>query len=151
MEIRQGGLDHPDVIALLELHFAGMLANSPCGSCHFLDLSGLATPDVTFWTIWDGETLLGCGAVKEIAPDHGEIKSMRTAPAALRRGVGRKMLAHILKTAGERGYARLSLETGTGAAFDAAHALYRAHGFEACGPFGDYVASEFNVFMTKVL
>ncbi|WP_109809089.1 GNAT family N-acetyltransferase [Sphingosinithalassobacter portus] len=149
MEIRQGGLDHPDVVALLQLHFEAMLANSPPGTCHFLDLSGLAGRDVRFWTVWDGETLLGCGAMKQLAPDHGEIKSMRTTPAALRRGVATALLVHIMTDARQRGICRLSLETGTGPEFEAAHALYRRHGFEACGPFGAYQATDFNTYMTR--
>tara|TARA_Y100000815_G_scaffold72632_1_gene61370 strand:- start:562 stop:1017 length:456 start_codon:yes stop_codon:yes gene_type:complete len=147
--VREGRLDHPDVIALLEIHFAAMLANSPPGTCHFLDLSGLAAPGVDFWTVWDGETLLGYGAMKLLAPDHGEIKSMRTTPAALRRGVATALLDHIVTTARERGITRLSLETGTGPEFDAAHALYRRHGFEPCGPFGDYPATDFNSYMAR--
>ena len=129
MEIRAGHLDHPQVVALLEQHFAGMLASSPPGSCHFLDFSGLAAPDVTFWTVWDGETLLGMGALKELDPAHGEIKSMRTTPAALRRGTAAFLLQHIVETADRRGYRRLSLETGSGDSFLPAHALYRRFGF----------------------
>ncbi|WP_188056154.1 GNAT family N-acetyltransferase [Sphingosinithalassobacter sp. CS137] len=151
MEVREGGLEHPAVIALLEEHFAGMLAASPPGTCHFLDLAKLAARDVTFWTVWDGKTLLGCGALKELDPSHGEIKSMRTASAALRRGVAAALLARIVETAQARGYDRLSLETGTGTAFEAAHALYARHGFEYCAPFGDYQTTDFNRFMSRAL
>ena len=125
MDIREGGLDEPAVIALLDEHARGMLANSPPGSCHFLDHSGLAAASVTFWSAWEGATLLGCGALKELDPTHGEIKSMRTAATQLRRGVGAALLDQILRTARARGYARLSLETGSGAAFEPAAALYR--------------------------
>lgn len=148
-EIREGGLDEPQVIALLEQHFAGMLANSPKDSCHFLDLSGLATPDVTFWSVWDGEDLLGCGALRELDSEHGEIKSMRTASEHLRRGTGAKLVGHILTTARARGYKRVSLETGSGDAFDAAHALYRQFGFTDCGPFGDYREDPFSRFLSR--
>ena len=151
MEIREGGLEEPQVVALLEVHFAGMLANSPAGSCHFLDLSGLKGPDVTFWTAWDGDDLLGCGALKELDPVHGEIKSMRTAAEHLRRGTGAALVNHILQTARARGYKRVSLETGSGKAFDAAHALYRQFGFTECGPFADYKEDPFSRFLSRVL
>lgn len=152
MEIRDGGLDEPQVIELLRLHAAGMLENSPPGSCHFLDLSGLKTPDVSFWSAWDGDALLGIGALKELDPAHGEIKSMRTAPAALRRGVGAAMLEHILGVARARGYARLSLETGSTPAFEPAIAMYRRFGFAPCGAFGPYPAGDpFSRFLTLAL
>ena len=151
MEIREGGLDEPQVVALLEVHFAGMLANSPAGSCHFLDLSGLSGPNVTFWTAWDGSDLLGCGALKELDPTHGEIKSMRTAAEHLRRGTGAALVSHILATARARGYKRVSLETGSGPAFEAAIALYRQFGFTECGPFADYKEDPFSRFLSRVL
>lgn len=151
MEIREGGLDDPRVVALLNVHFQGMLANSPKDSCHFLDLSGLRAPGVTFWTAWDGEDLLGCGALKQLDAGHGEIKSMRTAAEHLRRGTGAALVSHILKIARERGYKRLSLETGSGAAFDAAHALYRQFGFTECAPFGDYKEDPFSRFFSRIV
>jgi putative acetyltransferase len=152
MEIRDGGLDEPQVIDLLRLHAAGMLANSPADSCHFLDLSGLKTPDISFWSAWEGDELLGIGALKQIDADHGEIKSMRTRPEHLGKGVGAHILQRIMATARDRQYRRLSLETGSGDAFDAAHALYRKFGFSECGAFGDYpVEDPFSRFMTRVL
>ena len=151
MEIREGGLDDPRVVALLNVHFQGMLANSPKDSCHFLDLSGLRAPGVTFWTAWDGEDLLGCGALKQLDAEHGEVKSMRTAAEHLRRGTGAALVSHILKVARERGYKRLSLETGSGAAFDPAHALYRQFGFTECGPFGDYKEDAFSRFFSRIV
>ena len=151
MEIREGGLDEPQVIGLLEIHAGGMLANSPPGTCHFLDLSGLKTPDITFLSAWEGGTLLGIGAVKALDAETGEIKSMRTAQAALGRGVGTAILRHIIGLASERGYAALKLETGTGEAFDAAHALYVRHGFAPCPPFADYEATAFNRFFALPL
>jgi putative acetyltransferase len=150
--IREGGLDAPQVIELLRIHAAGMLENSPPGSCHFLDLSGLKTPDVTFWSAWDGEALMGIGALKQLDPGHGEIKSMRTAPEHLGKGVGARILERILATARERGYRRLSLETGSTPAFDAARTLYRRFGFADCGAFADYPADDpFSRFMTLTL
>ncbi|MEI9850459.1 MAG: GNAT family N-acetyltransferase [Sphingomonas sp.] len=152
MEIREGGLDDPRVTDLLHLHAAGMLANSPAESCHFLDLSGLRTPDVGFWSAWDGNTLLGIGAMRQLDAAHGEIKSMRTAPEHLGKGVGAAILARILEAARARGYRRLSLETGSSPAFDAAHALYRKHGFVPCSAFGGYPADDpFSRFMTRIL
>lgn len=151
MRIVEDDLSGPEIRALLEVHFAGMLANSPAGSCHFLDFDGLNAPDVTFWSIWDGEQLAGCGAVKELSPTHGEIKSMRTHADHLRKGAGAQMLEHIIRTAKSRGYERLSLETGSGDAFDAAHGLYLRYGFEYCPPFGDYVEDPFSRFMTLKL
>lgn len=151
MEIREGGLDEPRVVALLNVHFEGMLANSPKDSCHFLDLSGLRAPGVTFWTAWDGEDLLGCGALKQLDPQHGEIKSMRTSAEHLRRGTGAALVSRILKVARERGYKRLSLETGSGEAFEPAHALYRQFGFTETGPFGDYKEDPFSRFLSRVL
>ncbi len=151
MRIVEDDLTGPEIRALLEVHFAGMLANSPVGSCHFLDFDGLNSADVTFWSIWDGGALAGCGAVKELSPTHGEIKSMRTHAEHLRKGAGAQMLEHIIRTAKSRGYERLSLETGSGDAFDAAHGLYLRYGFEYCPPFGDYVEDPFSQFMTLKL
>ena len=151
MHITPDNLTRPEIRALLETHFAEMLANSPAGSCHFLDLEALNAADVTFWSIWHGEALAGCGAVKELSPTHGEIKSMRTDAAHLRKGVGAQMLEHIIATAKARRYQRLSLETGSSEAFDAAHGLYRRHGFEYCPPFGNYVEDPFSRFITLAL
>lgn len=152
MQIREGGLDEPQVIELLRVHAAGMLDNSPPGSCHFLDLSGLKTPDVTFWSAWEGDALLGIGALKQLDAAHGEIKSMRTAPEHLGKGVGARILEKIMATARARGYRRLSLETGSAPAFDAAIALYRKFGFSDCAAFADYPTDDpFSRFMTRVL
>ena len=151
MRIVEDDLTGTEIRALLETHFAGMLANSPEGSCHFLDFDGLNAPDVTFWSIWDGGSLAGCGALKELSPEHGEIKSMRTHTDHLRKGVGAMMLTHILSESRERGYRRLSLETGSTEAFTPALALYEAHGFQDCPPFGDYVEDPFSRYMTLQL
>ncbi|WNO54595.1 GNAT family N-acetyltransferase [Stakelama saccharophila] len=152
MDIREGGLDAPQIIDLLELHAEAMRANSPRDSCHFLDLAGLRQKGVTFWSAWDGDTALGCGALKELDAGHGEIKSMRTAPGHLRRGVGAGLLSHILSVARDRGYTRLSLETGSGEAFDPARHLYRMFGFNDCGAFGGYAEGDpFSRFMTRTL
>lgn len=151
MHINEDNLTGPEIRALLETHFAGMLANSPKDSCHFLDFEGLKGPGVTFWSIWDDADLMGCGALKELSPTHGEIKSMRTHEAHLRKGAAAAMLEHIIATAKARGYHRLRLETGSGPAFDAAHGLYLRYGFDYCPPFGDYKEDPFSRFMTLLL
>ena len=152
MEIREDDLTAPAVLDLLRLHLAGMEDESPPESVHALGAEALRGDDVSFWCVWDGDTLLGFGALKELDPGHGEIKSMRTAPAALRSGVGAAMLSHILAEARVRGYKRLSLETGSTAAFDAAIALYARFGFRPCGAFADYRADDpFSRFMSLAL
>ena len=151
MRIIEDDLTGAEIRALLETHFAGMLANSPAESCHFLDFDGLNAPDVTFWSIWDGESLAGCGALKQLSPDQGEIKSMRTHADHLRKGAGATMLTQIISEARGRGYNRLSLETGSSEAFLPACALYEAFGFAYCQPFGDYQADPFSRFMTLAI
>lgn len=151
MRIIEDDLSGQGIRALLDIHFAGMLANSPKDSCHFLDVEGLKSPGVTFWSIWDGDALAGMGALKRHDAALGEIKSMRTHDEFQRRGVAAAMLGHIIATARTEGLARLSLETGSGAAFDAAHALYLRHGFVYCEPFADYQPDPFSRFMTLEL
>jgi putative acetyltransferase len=141
-------LSRPAIHALLEEHLRSMHTLSPPGSVHALDLARLRQPAITFWSAWDGPLLLGCGALKELDRDHGEIKSMRTPTALRRRGAGRAILAHIVAVARSRGYERLSLETGAQAAFAPAQALYASFGFGRCAPFGDYVDDPNSVFMT---
>src|SRR4051812_11755303 len=121
---------------------------SPPESVHALDLDSLRSPDVTFWSAWDGTLLLGCGALKELDRTRGEVKSMRTPEAHRRRGAGRAILAQIIETARARRYTQLSLETGSMDAFRPAHYLYESVGFTYCGPFGDYVEDPNSVFMT---
>lgn len=147
MNVIPGDLRDARVVALLREHLAGMHANSPPGSVYALDLSGLQTPDVALFTVWDGDTLLGCGALKHLDVTTGEIKSMRTAAAHLRKGAARAMLDHLLAVARSRGYTRVALETGSGPAFEPALALYRRHGFVNGPAFSDYVASAFNQFL----
>ena len=149
MNIITDDLTHPAVLALLDEHLADMHAHSPPESVHALDHDELRAADVTLWTAWEGEELLGCGALKELDPTHGEIKSMRTSRGQLRSGVAAAILAHIVAIACERGYERLSLETGSGGPFDAALRFYEKHGFEYCEPFADYVLDPFSRFMTR--
>lgn len=151
LEIRVDDLCGPEVAALLQGHLDSMAVYSPAECVHALDLTGLRAPNVTFWAVWQGDTLAGCGALKELDATHGEIKSMRTAITHLRQGVGAAMLEHIINVAQHRGYHRLSLETGSGAAFEPAHALYSKFGFERCDAFADYIADSFSVFMSLEL
>ncbi len=151
MEIREGGLDHPDVQALLALHRAEALGSTPRENAHALDLGGLSAADVSFFTAWEGDTLLGMAALRALAPDHAELKSMRTATAALRRGIARALLARLVATARARGNRRLSLETGTAPMFGPANAMYEAAGFTDCAAFGGYPDSAHNRFMTMTL
>lgn len=151
MLIKTNNLTHPAVKALLDEHLRDMFASSPPESVHALGHDELRAPDVTFWTAWDGELLLGCGALKELDEAHGEIKSMRTSRDQLRKGVAAAILEHIVNVARERGYKRLSLETGSGKPFDAALRFYEKHGFEYCAPFADYVYDPFSRFMTREL
>jgi putative acetyltransferase len=151
MDIRLGGLDEPAVIRLLEEHLQSMTLHSPPESIHALDLAALKRPEITFWGIWEEDELLGCGALKKLDARHGEIKSMRTAAAHLRKGVARRMLVYIIYEARRRGYERLSLETGSMEAFAAARKLYARFGFEPCEPFGEYVLDPYSVFMTREL
>ncbi len=151
MRIERDDVSRPVVVALIEHHLRAMHEISPPENVFALDLSGLKHPSVSFWTIWDGDDLLGMGGLKELDPAQGEIKSMRTAPTALRRGVGAAMLDHILEEARARGYARLSLETGSNAPFAPAWALYERAGFEPCEPFGGYTDTSFSRYFTKAL
>ncbi len=144
-------LSSPQVQALIAEHLAGMHGNSPAGHVHALAIDGLKAPDVTFWSAWTDGQLCGCGAMKNLSATTGEVKSMRTRSSYLRRGVGQAVLDEIVRTARQRGYSHLYLETGTGDAFAAAHALYLRNGFVWNGPFGAYTATDFNVFMVKAL
>lgn len=148
MRIEVDDLTRPAVLALLQEHLANMHELTPPEQVFALDVTGLRAPDITFWTVWDNAVLVGCGALKELSPTQGEVKSMRTPKALRRRGAGRAVLAHIVAEAGRRGYERLSLETGTHPDFAPAHALYRSAGFSDCGPFGSYLENESSVFMS---
>ena len=149
MLIQVDDLAGPQIRALLEEHLRNMHELSPPESVHALDLAALRKPEITFWTAWSQGELIGCGALKQLDPTHGEIKSMRTAAARRRTGVGRAMLEHIITEARERAYARLSLETGSMVAFAPARRLYEAFGFTYCGPFADYTADPHSVFMSR--
>jgi putative acetyltransferase len=151
VQIRRDDLSGPEIRALLDEHLRDMHSISPPESVHALDLDGLRQPEITFWTVWSGGELLGCGALKELNPAHGEIKSMRTALAHRRRGVGQFVLAHIIGEAKRRGYARLSLETGSEPPFESARKLYESFSFVYVPPFEGYVEDPNSVFMSKLL
>jgi putative acetyltransferase len=151
MDIRIDDLSGPEVAELLQEHLRDMHRVSPPESIHALDLESLRKPDITFWTMWDAGRLAGCGALKELDPQHAEIKSMRTASAYRRKGVAKQLLQHILAEAKQRGYTRVSLETGSMDFFLPARTLYASFGFELCPPFADYIVDPNSVFMTKEL
>jgi putative acetyltransferase len=151
MKITPGDLDDPRIIALLGKHMETMQAASPAESVHALDLSGLNKPEISFWAVWDGDTLLGVGALKALDVEHGEIKSMHTAAIARKRGVGQAMLMHIMDSAKAKGMTRLSLETGSMDEFIPARTLYASNGFALCAPFGDYWDDPASVCMTRVI
>lgn len=147
LHIEIDDLSRPAVHALLAEHLANMYELSPPEQVFALDLSKLRSPDITFWTAWQGGQLLGCGALKELTADHGEIKSMRTPAQCRGRGAGRALLGRIVATARQRGYTLLSLETGTHPAFGAAQQLYRSAGFTVSGPFAGYEENPHSLFM----
>lgn len=151
MEIRIDALDGPEIINLLEEHLRHMIEVTPPGSMHALDLDALRQPEIVFWSAWENGELLGCAALKELDPRHGEIKSMRTAPGHLGKGVASGLLRHMLAEARRRDYQRLSLETGSQPAFDPAKKLYGKFGFTRCAPFADYREDPNSVYMTLEL
>lgn len=147
MEIKEEDLEHPAVISLLAEHLGNMYELSPPESVHALDVERLKSPDITFWGVWEGDELMGCGALKELDSETGEIKSMRTPAAKRRTGAGRMVLMYILEVARGRKYKRLYLETGSQPAFIPAQSLYRSIGFRECGPFVGYVDDPNSTFM----
>jgi putative acetyltransferase len=148
LRISPADLDDPRVVALLRLHVTRARAETAPGSAHALDMSGLKSSDIRAWAVWDGDDVVGVGALKRLSPDHGEIKSMYTTEAARRRGVGSAVLRHIIAGARASGLSRLSLETGSWAYFGPARTFYASHGFASCPPFADYVPDSNSVFMT---
>ncbi len=151
MDIRIDDLRGPDIAALLQEHLRDMQRVSPPESVHALDLENLRQPEITFWTIWDGDIVAGCGAIKALDAQHAAIKSMRTTSSHRRQGVATQLLRHLLDTAKQRGYTRVSLETGSMDFFMPARALYASFGFAYCPPFADYTEDPNSVFMTKTL
>ncbi|WP_407271351.1 GNAT family N-acetyltransferase [Radiobacillus sp. PE A8.2] len=151
MEIRVDDLTGAEVAELVMDHLQSMAVHSPPESRHALNLDGLRKPEISFWSVWENDELMGCGALKQLNPEHGEIKSMKTSSKHLQKGVAKQLLKHIITEATQRGYLRLSLETGSMAAFDPARRLYVSFGFQECGPFENYTEDPNSVFMTKEL
>ena len=151
MQIKHDDLTGSEIRALLEEHLRNMHEISPPESVHALDIAKLRQPDITFWAVWEGDELMGCGALRELDSTHGEVKSMRTSSAHRRKGVARAMLEHIIAEAKLRSYTCLSLETGSQVDFEPAQRLYESFGFERCLPFADYDEDPNSVFMTKEL
>jgi putative acetyltransferase len=146
--VREDDLTGPEVVALLGQHLDDMHSHSPAESVHALDVDALRGDGVTFWSVWSADVLAGCGALKQLDPAHGEIKSMRTVDAFRGQGVASLVLAHLLDVARSRRYRRVSLETGSNAPFAAARRLYERHGFTYCAPFADYEPDPWSVFMS---
>jgi putative acetyltransferase len=151
MKIVVDDLSGPGIAAFLTEHVRQMQEITPIENAYALDLDGLRRPDITFWTAVDGTTVVGCAALKQLDPTHAELKSMRTAPARTRTGVASRLLEHVIGAAQQRGYQRISLETGTDGFFLPARRLYEKFGFDYCDPFGDYAPSPHNTFMTRAL
>ncbi|WP_336210911.1 GNAT family N-acetyltransferase [Nonomuraea sp. LPB2021202275-12-8] len=151
MKIIVDDLSGPEIAAFLDEHLQEMRSITPLESKHALDLDALRKPDVTFWTVLDGDTLVGCGAIKRLDAEHAEVKSMRTRPVRKRSGVASLLLGHIITEAGRMGLTRLSLETGSDEHFLPARKLYEKFGFDYCEPFADYRPDPNSVFMTRTL
>ncbi|KEK23398.1 GNAT family N-acetyltransferase [Bacillus gaemokensis] len=151
MDIKKDDLTGFEVAKLLMDHLQSMTIHSPPESIHALDVEALRKPEITFWSAWEGGNLVGCGALKELDSQYGEIKSMKTSSLHLRKGVAKRLLQHIIEEARSRGYERLSLETGSMDAFKPARILYANVGFQYCKPFSDYIEDPNSVFMTMEL
>ena len=149
--IRQDDLSGELIRNLIARHLRGMHENSPPGSVHAFDIDKLRDPSVTFWSAWVGDEIVGCGALERLDANRGEIKSMRVDDRFLGHGVGRAVLEHILWQAQALGLGSVWLETGSADAFLPALRLYESAGFARCGPFGEYTADPFSVFMTRTL
>lgn len=151
MKIKVDDLSGPKIAEFLEEHINEMKSVSPPESKHALDLAGLQQPEITFWTVWDEDRLVGCGALKELEADQAEIKSMRTAAVCRGKGIASMLLQHMLNEAKRRGYQRVSLETGSMPFFQPARRLYAKYGFENCAPFSSYQEDPNSIFMSKAL
>jgi putative acetyltransferase len=151
VKIAVDDLSGPEIARFLDEHVQQMRAITPLESKHALDLEALRQPEITFWSVTDGGTVVGCAAIKRLDASHAEVKSMRTAPARQRSGIASLLLEHIIAEASRMGLGRLSLETGSTEFFAPARRLYEKFGFEYCGPFADYQPDPNSVFMTRML
>lgn len=151
MRIVVDDLTGPEIAALLEAHVAELRSISPPESKHALDLDGLRQPDTVMWSVWEGDQIVGCAALKDLGDGHAELKSMRVATEHQGKGIASTLLQHVLSEARSSGFSRISLETGSMDFFAPAHRLYARHGFTNCGPFGTYKEDPNSVFMTLAL
>ncbi len=149
MKIVVDDLSGPEVAGFLEEHVQQMRSITPLESKHALDLDALRKPEITFWSVWDGDALVGCGAIKRLDAGHAELKSLRTAPIRKRSGIATLLLEHIVSETKRMGFTRLSLETGTAEFFLPARKLYEKFGFIHCAPFADYQPDPNSTFMTR--
>ena len=151
MRIVVDDLTGPEIARFLDEHIRQMRSITPLESKHALDLDSLRRPEITFWSVLDGDSVVGCGAIKRLDPDHAELKSMRTSPERQRTGIASRLLGHIIDEARRMGFVRLSLETGSDEFFRPARTLYQKFGFEYCEPFADYTVDPLSVFLTREL
>ncbi len=147
----EGNFDHPDVNDLLTKHFIELRAASPEGSAHVLDIPGLKTPSIKFWSLWENQKLLGCGALKFLNKDHGEFKSIRVNDEFRGKGNGIKVIRHLIEEAKKLEIKRLSIETGAGKFFEPARKLFKRCNFEPCKPFAHYKEDINSIYLTKLI
>ena len=148
MKSIEGNFDNPEVDDLLRKHFIELKSVSPAGSTHVLDIDGLKNPSIKFWSLWENEKLMGCGALKFLNENHGEFKSIRVADQYRRKGYGKKIISHLIAEAKELKIKKISIETGSGEFFKSARRLFKNFGFEKCEPFSHYKADANSCYMT---
>tara|TARA_B100000676_G_scaffold274726_1_gene294391 strand:- start:57 stop:524 length:468 start_codon:yes stop_codon:yes gene_type:complete len=147
----EGNFDHPDVNDLLTKHFIELRAASPEGSAHVLDIPGLKTPSIKFWSLWENNKLMGCGALKFLDKNHGEFKSIRVHDNFRNKGNGEKVINHLIYEAKKLNIKRISIETGSGKFFEPARKLFKKCNFKPCGPFAHYKVDLNSLYLTKLL
>ena len=147
----EGNFDHPDVNDLLTKHFIELRAASPEGSAHVLDIPGLKTPSIKFWSLWENDKLMGCGALKFLDKDHGEFKSIRVHDNFRKKGNGEKVINHLIYEAKKLNIKRISIETGSGKFFEPARKLFEKCNFKLCEPFAHYKVDINSLYLTKLL
>ena len=147
----EGNFDHPEVNKLLTKHFIELRAASPEGSTHVLDIPGLKVPSIKFWSLWENEKLVGCGALKFLDENHGEFKSIRIHNDFRNEGFGVKIIEHLIDQAKKLNIKRISLETGAGKFFDPARKLFKKCDFKPCKPFAHYKEDINSLYLTKLI
>ena len=147
----EGNFENPDVNQLLLKHFVELKAASPEGSAHVLDIQGLKEQSIRFWSLWEKEKLIGCGALKFLKKDHGEFKSIRIHDEFRNKGFGIKIINHLIDEAKKLGIKRISIETGAGKFFDPARRLFKRCNFIPCKPFAHYKDDENSIYLTKLI